>query len=171
MTEILVLDGEAARAHVPALAAVLLDCVEGGASVGFMSPFTAESARDFFGSVCDEVDAGRRLLLAAFEGGGLVGTVQLLLAMLPNALHRGEVAKLLVRRSARGRGVAGTLMARAEAVARAAGKTRLVLDTATGSDADRLYERLGWTRVGEVPGYALHPDGAPCAATFFYKQL
>jgi GNAT superfamily N-acetyltransferase len=171
MVETRVLEARLARVHVAALADVLLDCVEGGASIGFMSSLTAESAREFFDSVCDDVDAGRRLLLAAFEDGELVGTVQVQLAMLPNALHRGEVAKLLVRRSARRRGVAAALMARAETEARAAGKTLLVLDTVTGDAAERLYERLGWTRAGRVPGYALYPDGRPCATTIFYKTV
>ncbi len=166
-----VLDGETARVHVSALAAVLLDCVEGGASVGFMSSLTNEAAREFFDSVCDEVAAGRRLLLAAFEDGELVGTVQVLLAMLPNAAHRGEIAKLLVHRSARRRGVAQALMEHAEAEARAAGKTLLVLDTVTGEPAERLYERLGWIRVGVIPGYALFPDGRPCDTTVFWKAL
>jgi GNAT superfamily N-acetyltransferase len=169
--EIRLLGGESARAHVSALAEVLLDCVAGGASVGFMSSLTAASAREFFDSVGDEVAAGRRLLLAAFDGDELVGTVQVLLAMLPNALHRGEIAKLLVRRSARGRGVGGALMARAETEALAAGKTLLVLDAVTDGDAYRLYERLGWVRVGVVPGFALYPDGEPCSTTYFYKRL
>jgi hypothetical protein len=121
MTEIRVLDSETAPAHVSALAGVLLDCVEGGASVVFMSSLTVEAAREFFDSVCDDIAAGRRLLLAAFDGTELVGTVQVLLAMLPNALHRGEIAKLLVRRSARGRGGGAAQMARAETEARAAG--------------------------------------------------
>ena len=117
MTEIRVLDAGAARASVPALAAVLLDCVQGGSSVGFMASLTHESAREFFESVCGEVDTGRRLLLAAFDDGELVGTVQVLLATLPNAVHRGELAKLLVRRSVRGRGIGEALTTRAEAEA------------------------------------------------------
>ena len=89
--------------------------------------------------------------------------------MLPNAVHRGEIAKLLVRRSARGRGVGAALMSGAEAEALAWGKTLLVLDAVTDGDAYRLYRRLGWTRVGDVPGFALFPDGAPCSTTYFYK--
>lgn len=169
--EVARLDGEAARGHVAGLGDVLADCVEGGASVGFMASLSAEEARAYYETVCEEVDAGRRVLLAAFAADQLVGTVQLIVAMLPNALHRGEIAKLLVRRSARGRGVARELMARAESEARAAGKTLLVLDTATGSEAERLYDTLGWTRVGTVPGWALYPDGAPCATTMFFKSL
>ena len=115
--------------------------------------------------------AGRRLILAAFADGELVGTVQVILALPPNQPHRGEIAKLLVHRSARRRGVARLLMERAEAEARAEGKSLLVLDTVTGDDAERLYARLGWTRVGVIPGYALYPDGRPCDTTVFWKEI
>src|SRR5207302_6384685 len=103
-----------------------------------------------------------RLVVAAVAEGRLVGTVQVNLALPPNQPHRGEIAKLLVHRSARRRGIAQLLMQRAEAEARAAGKTLLVLDAVTGGDAERLYTRLGWTRVGVIPDYALFPDGRPC---------
>jgi GNAT superfamily N-acetyltransferase len=149
---------------------VLLDCVQGGASVGFMASLDRDEAQAFFRSVAEEVTAGRRFLLAAFEGDELVGTVQVLLATMPNQPHRGEIMKLLVRRSARGVGVGAALMERAEAQARTVGKTLLVLDTANGA-AERLYERGGWTRVGVVPDYALLPDGAFCDTTFFFKRL
>ena len=168
--EVGLLDGPAAATHVDALASVLLDCVAGGASVGFMASFDPEGARRYFESVVDDVDNGRKLLLAAFDGGELVGTVQVLLATMPNQPHRGEIMKLLVRRSARGSGVGAALMAQAEAEARAAGTTLLVLDTANDA-AERLYERGGWTRLGTVPNYALMPDGEPCATTFFWKEL
>ena len=121
--------------------------------------------------VAAEVEQGRRLLLAAFADGDLVGTVQVILALPPNQPHRAEIAKLLVHRSARRRGIAQLLMERAEAEARAEGKTLLVLDTVTGDDAERLYERLGWTRVGVIPGYALYPDRRPCDTTIFWKSL
>ncbi len=104
---------------------------------------------------------GRRLLLAAFADGELVGTVQVVLALPPNQPHRAEIAKLLVHRSARGRGIARLLMEHAEAEARAEGRTLLVLDTVTGDAAERLYERMGWNKVGVIPGYALYPDGRP----------
>ena len=165
-----VLEGDAARAGVAGLADVLLDCVEGGASVSFMASLTRGEAQAFFEAACAEVAAGRRLLLAAFEGDELVGTVQVFLATPPNGPHRGEIAKLLVRRSARGRGIGVALMERAESEARLAGKTLLVLDTASGA-AERIYTQLGWTRVGEVPDYALYPDGRPVATTFFYKRI
>ena len=160
-----------ARAQLDALAGVFVDCVAGGASVSFMAPFTHEQAREVFGSVADEVEQGRRVLLGAFLGGELVGTVQVILALPPNQPHRGEIAKLLVHRSARRRGLAESLMERAEAEARTEGKTLLVLDAVTGDDAERLYARLGWNRVGVIPGFALYPDGRPCDTTYFWKAL
>jgi GNAT superfamily N-acetyltransferase len=160
-----------AREELDGLAAVLLDCVEGGASVRYMAPFSHDQARGAFEAVALEVERGRGLLLAAYAGGELVGTVQVALAMQPNSPHRAEVAQLLVRRSARRRGVARLLMERAEAEARAEGKTLLVLDTVTGDDAERLYDRLGWTKVGVIPDYALYPDRRPCDTTLFWKKI
>jgi GNAT superfamily N-acetyltransferase len=159
------------REHVDALAAVLRDCVEGGASVSYLAPFQHEEARAAFEGFAAEAEDGRRLVLAAFADGELVGTVQVVLALPPNQPHRGEIAKLLVRRSARRRGIAERLMERAEAEARAEGKTLLVLDTVTGDPAERLYTRLGWNRVGVIPGYALYPDGRPCDTTVFWKRV
>ena len=153
------------------LAAVLVDCVEGGASVGYMAPFSHEQARGVFEAFAAEVEHGRRLLLGAFAGERLVGTVQVVLATPPNQPHRAEIARMLVHRSARRRGIATQLMAHAESEARAEGRTLLVLDAVTGGDAARLYERLGWTRVGVIPGYALFPDGRLCDTTVFWKAL
>jgi ribosomal protein S18 acetylase RimI-like enzyme len=153
------------------LAAVLADCVAGGASVSYMAPFSHEQARSAFQSFVAEVEQGHRVLLAAYADDELVGTVQVILALPPNQPHRGEIAKLLVHRSARNRGIARLLMARAEAEAKAEGKTLLVLDAVTGGDAARLYDRLGWTTVGVIPGYALYPDGRPCDTTVFWKAL
>lgn len=158
-------------AQLDGLAAVLVDCVEGGASVSYLAPFSHEQARGAFEAVAVEVEQGRRLLLGAFAKDELVGTVQVILAMPPNQPHRAEIAKLLVRRSARRRGIAQLLMEQAELEALAEGKTLLVLDTVTGDSAERLYERLGWTRVGVIPGYALYPDGRPCDTTIFWKAL
>lgn len=169
--EIRRLGADEVRAQLDGLAAVLHDCVEGGASVSYMAPFSHEQARAAFEAVAVDVELGRRLLLAAFAGGELVGTVQVVLALPPNQPHRAEIAKLLVRRSARKRGIAQRLMEQAEVEARAEGKTLLVLDTVTGDDAERLYARLGWTRVGFIPGYALYPDGRPCDTTVFWKAL
>jgi GNAT superfamily N-acetyltransferase len=159
------------REQLDALAAVLHDCVAGGASVSYMEPFSHEDARAAFEGFAAEAEQGRRLILAAFAEGRLVGTVQVILALPPNQPHRGEIAKLLVHRSARRRGIAELLMAGAEAEARAEGKTLLVLDAVTGDDASRLYGRLGWTEVGVVPGFALYPDGRPCDTTYFWKAL
>lgn len=160
-----------ARAHVDGLADVLVDCVDGGASVRYLAPLSHEEARGAFAAVADDVQEGRRVLLAAFAGGELVGTVQVHLAVQPNSPHRAEIAQLLVRRSARRRGIAQRLMAEAERESLAEGRTLLVLDTVTGDDAERLYERLGWTKAGVIPDYALYPDGRPCATTMFWKTL
>jgi GNAT superfamily N-acetyltransferase len=158
---------------MPELSAVLIDCVEGGASVSFMAPLTRERADGFWGRVADGVEAGARILIVAEDltTGEIVGTVQLLLDLPENQPHRADVAKMLVRRSARRRGLGARLMRAAEDAARAAGRTLLVLDTVTGADAERLYQRLGWTKVGVVPGYALWPDGRPCDTTIFYRTL
>jgi GNAT superfamily N-acetyltransferase len=153
------------------LADVLADCVAGGASVNYMAPFSHDAARQAFDGMIAEVEHGRRLLLAAFLDGVVVGSVQVVLALPPNQPHRAEIAKLLVSRAARRKGIAQSLMQRAESEARAVGKTLLVLDTVTGGDAERLYTRIGWTPVGVVPGFALFPDGRPCATTFFYKEI
>jgi len=157
--------------QLDALAEVLRDCVDGGASVSFMAPFSHEDARAAFEAILPEVERGERVVLAAYAHGALVGTVQLAHAWPPNQPHRGDVAKLLVHRSARRRGVAQLLMARLEEEARREGKTLLVLDTVTGDPAERLYETLGWTKVGVIPNYALYPDGRPCDTTVFYKEL
>jgi len=166
------LDAAQAREAVPALAAVLLDCVDGGASVSFMAPLAPEKAQAFWRGVAEGVAQGERVLLVAQdEGGAIVGTVQLVVAQPDNQPHRADVAKMLVHRRARRRGIAQRLMAAVETAARDAGKTVLVLDTVTGGDAERLYERAGWQRVGVVPNYALMPDGALCGTTIFHKQL
>ena len=169
--EIRRLGADEMRAHLDALAAVLVDCVEGGASVGYLAALSHEEARDVYEEYADEVERGRRVLLAAFSNGSLVGTAQLVFAPHPNQPHRAEVARVLVHRSARRHGIAARLMDRIELEALAEGRTLLVLDTVTGDDAERLYERLGWTKVGVIPGYALYPDGRPCNTTFFYKAL
>jgi GNAT superfamily N-acetyltransferase len=171
VTEIRRLDAAEAREHLDGLAAVLRDCVDGGASVSYMAPFSLADARAAMENFIDDVEAGGRLLLAAFDDGEVVGTVQLVYAWPPNQPHRADIAKLLVHRSARGKGIAQQLMTRAEEEARGEEKTVLVLDTVTGDAAEFLYTKLGWTKVGVIPNYALYPDGRPCATTVFYKEL
>lgn len=160
-----------AHALVPSLASVLIDCVEGGASVSFMAPLSTDRAQAFWRGVAEGVEAGERALLVAEDADGVVGTVQVILAQPENQPHRADIAKMLVHRRARRRGVGARLMQAAEQAAQQAGKTLLVLDTATGSDAERLYERRGWQRVGVIPGYALWPDGRPCATTYYFKDI
>lgn len=166
-----VITGDEALTHVPALADILIDCVEGGASVSFMAPLGRAKAEAFWQGVAAAVASEDRILLVAFDGAVIVGTVQLLLRQPENQPHRADIAKMLVATQARRRGIGAQLMRAAEAEARGAGKTLLVLDTVTASDAARLYERLGWIRVGEIPGYALWPDGRPCPTTYYYKPL
>jgi GNAT superfamily N-acetyltransferase len=161
-----------AMACVEALAEVLIDCVEGGASVSFMAPLSRAKAIAFWRGVAEGVVRGERALLIAEDGEGQVlGTVQLILALPENQPHRADVAKMLVHRRARRHGVAQRLMAELDRVALQEGKTVLVLDTVTGGDAERLYARAGWQRVGSIPHYALMPDGRPCGSTYFYKHL
>jgi GNAT superfamily N-acetyltransferase len=159
------------RHYLGALAEVLLDCVEGGASVSFMASLSKPEAQAFFSKVIDGVERGDRILLAAFIDSELLGTVQILTLTPPNQPHRADVAKLLVKRSARGQGIAARLMEHAEQTSRSAGKTLLVLDTVTGGDAERLYLRMGWTKAGVIPNYALFPDGRFCDTTIFWKEL
>jgi GNAT superfamily N-acetyltransferase len=158
-------------ALIDALAGVLIDCVEGGASVSFMHPLTRERATAFWRRVADGVAAGARALLVAEDAQGLCGTVQLVFDLPENQPHRADLAKMLVHRRARREGLGEALMRAAEATARECGKTLLVLDAVTGGDAARLYERLGWIRVGDIPGYALFPRGGLCSTTVFYRNL
>ena len=160
------------EADIEQLADVLVDCVEGGASVSFMQPLSHIKAAGFWRGLAADVSAGRRLLLIAQDTQGIiVGTVQVVLASSENQPHRADIAKMLVRRRARQRGIGAALMRAAETAARSAGRTLLVLDTATGSEAERLYAKLGWIRVGVVPDYALWPTGGFCGTTFYYRRL
>jgi GNAT superfamily N-acetyltransferase len=169
--EIRRLTAEEGRHYVGQLADVLLDCVAGGASVSFMASLTKAEAESFFEQVAEGVERGDRILLAAFLDSKLVGTVQVVFPWPPNQPHRADVAKLLVMRLARKQGVAQRLMEHAEEASRLAGRTLLVLDTVTGDNAERLYTRLGWTRVGVIPNYALFPDGSWCDTKIFWKQI
>jgi GNAT superfamily N-acetyltransferase len=158
-------------AELDALAAVLVDCVEGGASVSFMHPFPHDRALAFWRRIAQDVRDGKRALIVAEDDAGICGTVQLVLDVPENQPHRAELVKMLVHRRARQRGLGATLMRAAESTALVCGRTLLVLDTVTDSAGERLYARLGWSRRGVVPRYALMPDGAYCDATFFYKEL
>ncbi len=153
------------------LADVLVDCVDGGASVSFMYPLSRERALAFWRGVADGVAASERALFVAEDAAGICGTVQLVLKQPDNQPHRADLAKMLVHRRARRRGLGGALMQAAEAAARESGKTLLVLDAVTNGDAARLYERLGWERAGDIPEYALLPRGGLCSTTVYFRKL
>lgn len=155
---------------IEGLGALLADCVAGGASVSFMLPFGHEQACAWWRGMADDVARGRRALLVAEADGRIVGTVHLVLDQPPNQPHRADLCKMLVLRGARKQGIGAALMDAAEQAARRAGKSLLVLDTAS-PEAERLYLRMGWTPVGVIPGYALLPDGRPCDTRYFYRQL
>lgn len=169
-TQIRCLESLQAR-DVQGLSDVLMDCVEGGASVSFMLPMTRVKADAFWRATAASMVRGERVLLVAEnDRGAIVGTVQVIWAQSENQPHRGEIAKMLVHRQARRQGIGAALLDAAEQCARSAGKTLLVLDTAS-ADAERLYVRQGWRSVGAIPDYALWPEGGLCATTIFYKSL
>jgi len=163
--------GRSDEAPIDGLARVLVDCVEGGASVGFMAGFDRDDAVAFWTAEVARVASGARLLFVAEgEDGEVLGTVELVLDLPPNQPHRGEITKMLVHRDARRRGVGEALLRAAQDSAVAAGRSLLTLDTAS-ADAERLYERLGWQRAGVIPDYALWPDGRFVDTIVFYKRL
>jgi GNAT superfamily N-acetyltransferase len=157
-------------ADIEGLADVLVDVVEGGASVSFMHPFTRDKAIEFWRGVAKGVAAGERVVVVAEDEHGICGTAQLILALPENQPHRADLAKMLVHRRARRRGIGAAVLNAAEDVARELGRTLLVLDTAS-RDAERLYERNGWIKVGVIPDYALMPDGALCDTIVYYRRL
>lgn len=169
--EIRLLSAAETVAALPALAALLRDSIEDNASMGFMAPYDEETALAFWRGVSESVRDGFTLLAVARVNGEIAGTVQAGFVRKPNQPHRGDVMKLIVRRDMRGRGIARRLMERIESECLKHGRWLLVLDTATGSDAEAIYPRLGWHRAGMVPDYALFPDGGYCASTIFYKRL
>jgi GNAT superfamily N-acetyltransferase len=157
--------------EIQALSDVLIDCVEGGASVSFMLPMSRAKAVEFWRGMSASVARSERVVLAAEDAAGAIwGTVQIILAQPENQPHRADLAKMLVHRRVRRRGVGAALLAAAERTALDLGRTLLVLDTASG-DAERLYARLGWQRCGVIPGYALLPRGGLCDTTIFYRTL
>jgi GNAT superfamily N-acetyltransferase len=156
---------------VPDLAALLVDAVRSGASVGFVEPFGQQQAEAWWRSLRDDVAAATLVVFAARHGSRVVGTVSLRPARMPNGRHRGEVAKLLVDRDVRRRGVGMALMRVVEARARTLGLTLLILDTESGSDAERLYQDMGWTVAGVIPEFAALPSGDLRPTTFMYLKL
>jgi GNAT superfamily N-acetyltransferase len=169
--EITALRAPVADAALDQLADVLVDCVEGGASVSFMTPFPRDSALAFFRKVAGSVASGDTVLLAARLDGKIVGTVQFGLDTPPNQPHRADVKKMLVHRSARGRGIGAALMTAIEEEARRHGRWLLVLDTVPGENGHRLYLRAGWKQTGLVPDYAMFPDGRLCDTAIMWKRL
>lgn len=165
-----ILDAAAARAALPKLVDILVDGVRGGASIGFMNPFDPAEARSWWDGVLDDVAAGRTILFAATLDGAVVGTAQLIPASKPNQPHRADVSKVIVHSGVRQRGIGKALMAAVDDEARRRRLTVLVLDTATGSPAEQLYQATGWQKVGIIPDYALWPDGGFCATTYYYKH-
>jgi GNAT superfamily N-acetyltransferase len=157
---------------IQGLSDVLIDCVEGGASVSFMHPMSRAKAESFWRAAATSAVHGERIILTANDATGtIVGTVQIVFAWPENQPHRADLAKMLVRRSARRAGTGAMLLHAAERQALELGKTLLVLDTVTGGDAERLYVRHGWQRCGVIPNYALFPDGRSCDTTVFFKSL
>jgi len=168
---VVLLNAAGVRAGVDDLAAVLVDCVAGGASVNFMAGFDTARALAFWRDIATLMESdGRHVFAAMAPDGKIVATVQLVPAGIDNQPHRAEISKVLVLRSARKRGLGAALMRAAEDAAARTGKTLLTLDTAS-DDAERLYSALGWTLAGRIPNYALMPDGTACATAFYFKEI
>lgn len=156
------------EATIVALAALLIETVAGGGSVSFMAPLDEATARAFW---LRSLQAPGRVVLGAFEGEALAATVTLHLDCPPNQPHRGEIAKMMTARAYRGRGAASQLLTAAEDIASGAGRTLLVLDTASDGGASGLYEKHGWAFAGEIPDYALKPHGGLTGTRLYYKRL
>lgn len=169
--DILIEEVDAIEPVVAELSALIIDAVESGASIGFVLPLKVDEVTEWWLSLRPDVEAGRTTLLVAREAERIVGTAQLRLATMPNSRHRAEVAKLVVHSSARRRGIARRLMAELERIARREGRTQLVLDTISDSDAVHLYRALGWREAGSIPEYAAMPDGSLAPTTIFYRRL
>ncbi len=158
-------------AHLEALAALLVETVAAGGSVSFMHPLPLEDARSFWRKALADADTGGRIVFGAFAGETLAGTVTLLLDLPPNQPHRGEIAKMMTAVAHRGRGIASRLMRAAETAAAERGRTMLTLDTASDDGAAGLYEKLGWTRCGEIPDYAFKPHGGLTGTILYFRRL
>jgi GNAT superfamily N-acetyltransferase len=166
-----VIDETEAKAQLGALAEILIESVEGGALIGFVLPFGVEQARSYWHDLFSSMADGKCLLVCAYLDGKVVGTVQLYLSPEPNARHRAEVYKLLVRRDFQRRGIGSALMVFVEVEARKRNRSLLLLDTAEGGASERLYRRAGWQEVGVVPHHFLDPFGQPRASIYFMKHL
>ncbi len=171
MLEVRMLDPEEIKSHSIVLGNILHDCVKGGASVNFMDSFMPEDAARFFEGVAGQAEAGKTVCFAAFYQKQTAGTVQLQPVSIPNQPHRADLAKMLVHRAFRGRGIGKALLLAAESYAISIGRHLITLDTVEGSEGDRLYTSAGYKKAGIVPGYALFPDGRYCDTAYFYKQL
>lgn len=167
------LDAPRYRSAIDGLAELLVDAVEHGAGVNFLAGVTTAETRAWWLARADQVADGMIVPIVALEADGerVVGSVLLIYSATPNSPHRAEIGKVLVHASARRRGLGRELMLAAESRARADGRWLLILDTVTGSEADTFYRSLGWNEVGQVPDFALMPDGALTSTTYFWKSL
>jgi ribosomal protein S18 acetylase RimI-like enzyme len=156
---------------VAQLADLLIETVANGGSVSFMHPLAPEVATAFWTRSLKAAEADERVVLGAMENGALLSTVTLLLDCPPNQPHRGEIAKMMTRVARRGQGIARALMIEAERIARERGRTLLTLDTAAEEGAGPFYEKLGFTRAGVIPDYALKPYGGLCGTIIYWKRI
>ncbi|OPC82541.1 GNAT family N-acetyltransferase [Embleya scabrispora] len=157
--------------YTPGLAALLVDAVDDGAGVGFLSPLPIDAAAEWWATQAVEIRNNRIIVWATSDSEGVTGTIQLRFAGMPNSRHRAAISKLLVHRRARGNGIARELLSTAEQFAAASGRSLLTLDTQTGSGAERLYKRAGWIESGAIPSYAADASGVLRSTTIFHKHL
>lgn len=169
--EIREIDAREFEGHIPALTTLLIDAVDDGASVGFLPPLSRATAIAYWKNVNLALQANEHLIVAAFDQSGLVGSVQLRFASLPNSTHRAEVMKLFVLRRARRRGLARALMICIHNAALRNGRTLLIADTRVGGAAERLAEQLGYVKVGIIPKYARSADGKLDGTVIMYRWL
>ncbi len=159
------------RKRILELAVILDDCVKNGASVSFMNPFDLGEASKFYEEVASKCVAGELMLFAAILDGKAVGTVQLAPSQKPNQPHRADLVKMLVHSKHRRLGIGQKLLDLVDFEAKSYGITLITLDTAAGSDAERLYLRAEYQKAGTIPDYALWPDGGYCDTTYYYKRI
>ena len=159
------------RADQQQLAALLLDAIEQGASVGWVNPASPDNIEAYWQTIASDLSQGARSVLVVREGGGIIASLQLEYAGKPNSVHRAEVQKVLVHSSQRRRGLGRLLMQRAEEIARSRGRSLLVLDTESASAGQRLYESMGYVAAGEIPNFAIGTNGGWTPTTYMYKLL